>query len=150
MTTRKATPARKLQQVEAEFVGLWRQMSALWGISPTTAEIHGLLFLTGDALSADDIMSRLEISRSNVSMNLSKLLEWGLVRQVHKRGDRREYYETQHDVWEMFTIVAAQRKRREIDPILNTLKRCEEDLAPEQLGPEADRPGVRERRRRVS
>jgi DNA-binding transcriptional regulator GbsR (MarR family) len=125
-------------------------MSALWGISPTMAEIHGLLFLTGDALSADDIMARLEISRGNASMNLHKLLEWGLVRQVHKRGDRREYYETQHDVWEMFTTVAAQRKRREIDPILNTLKRCEQDLAPEQLGPEADRLAVRERRRRVS
>src|SRR4030095_7384170 len=135
MTTRKATPAPKLQQVETEFVGLWRQMSALWGISPTMAEIHGLLFLTGDALSADDILGRLGLSRGNASMNLHKLLEWGLVRQVHKRGDRREYYETQHDVWEMFTIVAAQRKRREIDPILNTLKRCEEDLAPEQLGP---------------
>src|SRR5258708_16588373 len=79
----------------------------------------------------DDIMARLAISRGNVSMNLSKLGEWGLVRRVHRRGDRKEYYESLSDVWEMFTLVANQRKRREIDPILNTLRRCRDDLAPE-------------------
>src|SRR6187401_2630296 len=106
-------PTRPLDRVEQEFVDLWRTMSSLWGISPTMAEIHGLLYITGAALSMDDIMERLKISRGNVSMNLSKLVEWGLVRRVHKRGDRRDYYESLADVWEMFTLVAAQRKRRE-------------------------------------
>jgi DNA-binding transcriptional regulator GbsR (MarR family) len=142
--------ARTLDEVEEEFVGLWRRMSSLWGISPTMAEIHGLLYITGAALSMDDIMGRLEISRGNVSMNLSKLAEWGLIRRVHKRGDRRDYYESIRDVWEMFTLVAAQRKRREIDPILNTLRACKEQLAPEALGPSsADDPAAVERRRRV-
>jgi DNA-binding transcriptional regulator GbsR (MarR family) len=149
MTSRKASPPRKLAEVEEEFVALWRRMSALWGISPTMAEIHGLLFLTGDALASDDIMDRLGISRGNASMNLRQLLDWGLVQQVHKRGDRRDYYETQQDVWEMFTTVAAQRKRREIDPILNTLRHCQEQLTPQALGAEADEPGASERRRRV-
>src|SRR5271166_3061222 len=117
--------------VEEEFVDLWRRMSSLWGISPTMAEIHGLLYITGAALSMDDIMERLGISRGNVSMNLSKLVEWGLVRRVHERGD---YYESLSDVWEMFTLVAAQRKRREIDPILTTLRQCRNELTPEVLG----------------
>ena len=149
MTAPKASPPRKLAEVEEQFVGLWRQMSALWGISPTMAEIHGLLFLTGDALSADDIMERLGISRGNVSMNLRKLVEWGLVRLVHKRGDRRDYYESQHDVWEMFTTVAAERKRREIDPILNTLRHCQEQLTPQALGAESNDPAAQDRRKRV-
>src|SRR5687767_13563231 len=126
-----------LDEVEQEFVGLWRSMSSLWGISPTMAEIHGLLYITGAALSMDDIMARLGISRGNVSMNLSKLAEWGLIRRVHKRGDRREYYESLSDVWEMFTLVASHRKRREIDPILTTLRRCREQLAPDRIGPAA-------------
>jgi HTH-type transcriptional regulator, glycine betaine synthesis regulator len=141
--------ARTLDGVEEEFLGLWRRMSSLWGISPTMAEIHGLLYITGAALSMDDIMDRLEISRGNVSMNLSKLAEWGLIRRVHKRGDRRDYYESLGDVWEIFTLVAAQRKRREIDPILSTLRRCREGLSPESLGDEADDPAARERLRRV-
>src|SRR5437764_7813640 len=131
MKTTKPDLAARLQEIEDQFVGLWRTMSSLWGISPTMAEIHGLLYITGAALSMDDIMERLSISRGNVSMNLSKLQEWGLVRRVHKRGDRRDYYESLSDVWEMFTLVAAQPKRREIDPMLSTPRRCREELSPE-------------------
>src|SRR5258708_22149425 len=112
------------------------------------ARSHRLLYITGAALSMDDIMARLAISRGNVSMNLSKLIEWALVRRVHKRGDRRDYYESLSDVWEMFTLVAAQRKRREIDPILNTLRRCREELSPEALGGLAEEPEAQERSRR--
>src|SRR5436305_11495897 len=127
----------RLESVEDQFVELWNNMGSLWGISPTMARIHGLLYICGASLSMDDIMTRLGISRGNVSMNLSKLVEWGLVRRVHKRGDRKEYYESLSDVWEMFTLVANQRKRREIDPILNTLRRCRDELTPEAIGGQA-------------
>jgi DNA-binding transcriptional regulator GbsR (MarR family) len=150
MTAPRVNVPRRLEEIEEDFVGLWRRMSALWGISPTMAEIHGLLYITGAALSMDDIMARLNISRGNVSMNLTKLVEWGLVRPVHKRGDRRDYYESLSDVWEMFTLVATQRKRREVDPILNTLRQCKEHLAPEALGADADQPQAQDRRRRVN
>jgi DNA-binding transcriptional regulator GbsR (MarR family) len=150
MKLTKADLARRLEEVEDQFVDLWDTMSSLWGISPTMARIHGQLYITGAALSMDDIMARLAISRGNVSMNLSKLVEWGLVRRVHKRGDRRDYYESLTDVWEMFTLVANQRKRREIDPIINTLRRCREGLSPEALGTLAAEPEAESRLRRVS
>jgi DNA-binding transcriptional regulator GbsR (MarR family) len=134
MKVRKSELPGRLQEVEDRFVDLWDTMSALWGISPTMARIHGLLYITGKALSMDDIMARLAISRGNVSMNVSKLIEWGLVRRVHKRGDRRDYYESLADVWEMFTLVAQQRKRREIDPIVTTLRRFQQELSPASLG----------------
>jgi HTH-type transcriptional regulator, glycine betaine synthesis regulator len=142
--------AHRLVEVEDRFVDLWRTMSSLWGVSPTMAQIHGLLYITGQALSMDGIMARLGISRGNVSMNLSKLVEWGLVRRVHKRGDRKDYYESLSDVWEMFTLVAAQRKRREVDPILSTLRRCREELSPEAIGAAAEEPVARERARRIN
>src|SRR5207253_10750267 len=148
--TVRANLKRRLEEVEDRFVDLWDNMSALWGISPTMARIHGLLYITGAALSMDDIMARLAISRGNGSMNLSKLVEWSLVRRVHKRGKRRDYYESLSDVWEMFTMVAAQRKRREIDPILSTLRRCREELSPEALGGLAEEPIAQERFRRVN
>jgi DNA-binding transcriptional regulator GbsR (MarR family) len=132
--------ARELAPVEQELVDLWRNMSSLWGISPTMARVHGLLFVTGEALSMDDIMERLGISRGNVSMNLAKLVEWGLVRRAHRRGDRRDYYEAPGDVWEMFTLIAAQRKRREIDPMLGALRRCGERL-PAEAGEQRRRVG---------
>src|SRR4051812_25490100 len=143
------SPAVELDPVEQEFVDLWRSMASLWGISPTMAQIHGLLFITGSSLSMDDIMARLTISRGNVSMNLAKLLEWGLVRRVHRRGDRRDYYESLGDVWELFTLVAVQRKRREIDPMLHTLRQCRARLTPDLEGSESAAPHLVERRRRV-
>jgi DNA-binding transcriptional regulator GbsR (MarR family) len=141
---------QRLDHVEDQFVELWNNMAALWGISPTMARIHGLLYISGAALSMDDIMARLAISRGNVSMNLSKLVEWGLVRRVHKRGNRKEYFESLSDVWEMFTLVASQRKRREIDPILNTLRRCRDELTPEAIGGQADLEPARQRFQRVN
>jgi len=150
MKIRPSDLAPRLQEVEDRFVELWNNMADLWGISPTMARIHGLLYITGAALSMDDIMARLEISRGNVSMNLSKLVEWGLVRRVHKKRDRKEYYESLHDVWEMFTLVAAQRKRRELDPIINTLRRCKEELSPEMLGAKAEEDATRQRSQRIN
>src|SRR5438270_12841704 len=150
MKVAKSQLPQRLEEVEDRFVDLWDTMSSLWGISPTMARIHGVLYITGGARSMDDIMERLAISRGNVSMNLSKLVEWGLVRRVHKRGDRRDYYESLSDVWEMFTLVAAQRKRREMDPILSTLRRCREALSPEALGGLAEEPETGERSRRVN
>src|SRR5438270_6236592 len=149
MKTTKPDLAARLQEVEDQFVDLWRTMSSLWGISPTMAQIHGLLYISGAALSMDDIMDRLGISRGNVSMNLTKLVEWGLVRRVHKRRDRRDYYESLSDVWDMFTLVANQRKRREIDPIINTLRRCREELLEETSGRKGQDSAAGHRLRRV-
>jgi DNA-binding transcriptional regulator GbsR (MarR family) len=150
MKVTKSELKERIEEIEDHFVDLWDTMSSLWGISPTMARIHGMLYISGAALSMDDIMARLAISRGNVSMNLSKLVEWGLVRRVHKRGDRRDHYESLSDVWEMFTLVAAQRKRREIDPILTTLRRCREALSPEVLGPLSVDPVARERSARIN
>ena len=115
---------RRLEEVDQEFVALWRNMSSLWGISPTMAHdprraVHQRRGpVDGRPHGASGNLAQ------NVSMNLPMLIEWGLVRRVHRKGDRREYYEALTDVWEMFTLVATQCKRREIDPMLNTLRQC--------------------------
>jgi DNA-binding transcriptional regulator GbsR (MarR family) len=118
-------------QVEEDFIDLWGSMSSLWGINPTMARLHGLLFITAEPMSMDMLMERLAISRGNVSMNLTKLQEWGLVRRVHKKGDRRDYYDSVRDVWELAVLVAAQRKRRELDPLVGSLRRLRDRLTEE-------------------
>jgi DNA-binding transcriptional regulator GbsR (MarR family) len=139
----------RLAEVEGQFVDLWGTMSSLWGINPTMARIHGLLYITGEALTMDDMMKRLGISRGNVSMNLTRLVEWGLVQRAHTAGDRRDRYASVSEVWEMFTRVATQRKRREIDPVLTTLRRCRDALSTDGLGAAAKQPAAKERYRRV-
>src|SRR5690606_37989409 len=105
------------------------EMGTKWGINRSVAQIHALLYLAGEPLTADDLVTHLEIARSNVSMSLKELQGWGLIRTVHRTGDRRDYYDTHHDVWEMFRIIMIERQRREIDPTVRLLEECVETSA---------------------
>jgi len=85
------------------------------------AEVHALLYISGRPLNTDEVMDRLRISRGNASMSLRSLVEWGIVQRVHKRGDRKEYFEAEQDVWALARTVIRERLRREIMPLLATL-----------------------------
>ncbi|RYG18014.1 MAG: GbsR/MarR family transcriptional regulator [Caulobacteraceae bacterium] len=106
------------------FVLHFGEMGSRWGISRTVGQIYALLFLAEEPLNADQIMERLGFSRSNVSMGLKELSSWRLVRLQHKPGDRREYFSTPDDIWEIVRILAEERRKREIDPTLTMLRQA--------------------------
>ena len=106
------------------FIRRWGEMAASWGISRTMAEIHALLYMATDPLCTDDIMEQLAVSRGSASMNLRELVKWGLIERVHRRGDRKEYFEAEKDVWQMFETIVRERRRREVQPIEETIDRC--------------------------
>lgn len=117
-----SNPVPKLVgEAQDRFIAAWGQMGSAWGISRTMAEIHALLYIHGDALNTDEIMERLQISRGNASMSVRALQDWGIVTRSHKRGDRKEYFETEQDVWQLFRTIARERKKRELDPVLALL-----------------------------
>jgi DNA-binding transcriptional regulator GbsR (MarR family) len=128
---------RQLITAQDLFIRRWGEMGATWGINRTQAEIHALCYITGQPLCTDDVMERLNISRGNASMSLRALCDWGIIRRLHKRGERREYFESLTDVWEMFSIIAAERKRREMDPVLETIRQCQQMLDEAALGKSA-------------
>lgn len=111
-----------LEQVREKFILHWGEMGSLWGINRTMAQVHALLFISPEPLSANEIMDDLQISRGNVSMALRELIAWGIVNRVHIKGERREYYTTEKDVWTMFRVIARERKKREVDPTINVLR----------------------------
>ncbi len=104
------------------FVSHFGEMGSRWGINRTVGQIYALLFIAQHALNADEIAETLEFSRSNVSMGLKELQSWRLVRLRHQPGDRREYFEAPQDVWEIFRVLAEERRRREIEPTLSMLR----------------------------
>jgi len=117
-----------LSAVEQRFVLHWGEMGTRWGINRSVAQIHALLHLSAKPLHAEEIAVTLAAARSNVSTSLRELQGWGIVRAVHVLGDRRDHFESIKDVWEMFRIVARERKRREIDPTLRVLQECVDEL----------------------
>ncbi|QJW84851.1 GbsR/MarR family transcriptional regulator [Ramlibacter terrae] len=124
-----------LPALSRQFVAHFGEMGSRWGINRTVGQIYALLFISQRALNADEIAEMLEFSRSNVSMGLKELQSWRLVRMKHQQGDRREYFEAPADVWEIFRVLAEERRRREIEPTLSMLRMA----LLEQPGTEAER-----------
>ncbi len=98
------------------------EMGSRWGLNRTLGQMCGLLYVSPEAMNADEIAETLNISRSNVSMGLKELKTWRLVQPASVPGDRREYWTTSKDVWELFRVLAEERRRREVDPTLSMLR----------------------------
>ncbi|MCC5942919.1 MAG: hypothetical protein JJU37_15355 [Balneolaceae bacterium] len=110
------------QQAVDQFVLLWGEMASAWGINKTMAQIHALLYAEGHPLDTDAIMQQLSISRGNANMNLRNLLQWQLIQKVHFKGERKDFYTAEKDVWNIVAILVRERHQREVDPIKQSLK----------------------------
>jgi DNA-binding transcriptional regulator GbsR (MarR family) len=121
--------ADPLGAVARRFVMHWGEMGSRWGVNRTVAQIHALLFLAEEPLSADRIADTLVVARSNVSTSLRELQNLHLVRVVHRVGDRRDLFEGSHDVWELFRTIVRERKTREFDPTVGVLREVVADPA---------------------
>ena len=126
----------KLTPVQLKFILHWGEMGLRWGINRTVAQIHALLYLAPEPLTAEQICTALGVARSNVSNSLRELQNWGIVKVVHVMGDRRDHFESMKDVWEMFRVVLDERKKREIDPTVEVLRACVEETG--KTGGKAD------------
>ena len=115
---------RRLPAAIEHFVLHWGEMGAVWGVNRSVAQIHALLYVADEPMTADDIADQLGMARSNVSVSLRELVGWSLIRRVHAMGDRRDFYEAEADMFEMVRRIAMGRKAREIDPALGVLRSC--------------------------
>ena len=117
-------PIKILADGRQEFIELWGDMGARWGVPRSMTELHALLYIVGAPMNTDEIMKQLSISRGNASMTLRTLLDWGIITRTHRPDDRKDYYIAEQDVWKLVATVARARKRRELEPLtarLNSL-----------------------------
>jgi DNA-binding transcriptional regulator GbsR (MarR family) len=107
-----------------QYILHWGEMGTRWGVNRTVSQIHALLYLSPQPLTAETITEALSVARSNVSTSLRELQSWGLVGVTHVLGDRRDYFEARGDTWEMLVTILEERKKRELDPTLTMLRKC--------------------------
>jgi DNA-binding transcriptional regulator GbsR (MarR family) len=110
-----------LQEGQEKFIQTWGTLGSNWGINRTMAQIHALLLISPTALSAEDIMEDLKISRGNTNMNVRALMDWGLVFKELKAGERREFFYAEKDMWKVAMQVVKERRKRELEPLLGTM-----------------------------
>ena len=116
----------KLTEAKQQFISSWGAFGTHWGINRTMAQIHALLLVSPDPLTQDDIMEELHISRGNVNMNIRELVSWGLVERVILTGERKEFFSAEKDIWKVVKMIVKERKKRELEPMLQLLDKLEE------------------------
>ncbi|RVT98518.1 transcriptional regulator [Mucilaginibacter limnophilus] len=111
----------ELAEAKSKFIETWGKLGSEWGINRTMAQVHALLLISPEALTTEEVMEQLSISRGNANMTLRDLISWGLVEKQHKPGERKEYFFAEKDAWTIARQVAQERKKRELDPVLKAL-----------------------------
>ncbi len=111
----------ELSEARQKFIEAWGKLGSEWGINRTMAQVHALLLISPEALTTEDIMESLSISRGNANMTVRDLINWGLVEKQHKPGERKEYFFADKDVWNIARQVTKERRKRELDPVIKIL-----------------------------
>lgn len=135
----KHTHSEAYNEALDQFVLLWGDMASAWGINKTMSQIHALLYAESQPLDTDSIMDKLDISRGNANMNLHRLLDWELIQKVQFKGDRKDYYSAETDVWKIVSTIIRERQQREIAPIRENLDECIQTLEKGGLNDEESR-----------
>ena len=112
----------QIEEAKAKFIQAWGTLGSAWGINKAMGQIHALLLVSEEALSTEEIMEALKISRGNANMNIRGLIDWGIVQKVYKPGERKEYFEAGKDILELARQVSRERRRREIEPVMKVLE----------------------------
>ncbi len=112
----------EFSKAKNKFIQTWGALGSQWGINKTMAQIHALLMVSSEAISMEEIMEELQISRGNASMNLRALMDWGIVYKEYKQGERREFFTAEKDLDELAVKISKERSKREIKPALRVLK----------------------------
>lgn len=111
----------ELNEAREKFIQQWGALGSKWGINKTMAQIHALLLISSEPMSAEDVMAALQISRGNANMNIRTLIDWGLVFKETKLGERKEYFTGEKDIWKVAQRVIQIRQRQELEPIITSL-----------------------------
>ncbi len=115
-------PERHVVETAGEFI-------RFWGFSKHHGRIWALLYLSEEPLSSPDIQEVLEMSAGLVSMSIKELLHWDVIEKVWIKGERKDYYKANSDVWHMIARVMREREYhtlqssiRELDDALGELE----------------------------
>jgi len=125
----------ELQEGKDKFIQSWGTLGSSWGINRTMAQIHAVLLVSPEAMTAEQIRDELKISMGNANMNVRALIDWGLVYKELKPGERKDFFRAEKDMWEVVKKIIIQRKKKELEPIVRVL---EEVSAVESLDPESE------------
>lgn len=116
-----STRMTKLSPTARKFIRDWGELADRWGVDRATAEVHALLYVAKAPMDLGSIAEALGIGTDDAQVGLEALRAMGVV-QLAARNAGSLRYECLPDVWEMFRAILEERRRREVEPAVATLR----------------------------
>jgi DNA-binding transcriptional regulator GbsR (MarR family) len=135
------TLAEQMDELSKEFINDLGRVADFFGFNRLMGQLYAVLFLSPDPLTLDEMVKRLDSSKGNVSINIRNLERWGLVRQIYKWADRKNYYEAEIDIWKAISGILQERERKENQQIIHSVSQSMimlEEVAASATGQEAE------------
>ena len=125
---------KTVEDIRNEFIDTWGETSESYGMTRIAGLVEGLLLVSREPLSLDDMAEQLEVSKASVSTNVRLLERFKIARRVFNRGDRRNYYELRGDLWEIETEIVKTILKDELAQFTDYVARWKADLAEAEEG----------------
>jgi DNA-binding transcriptional regulator GbsR (MarR family) len=117
-----ATKPRALWESEVLVTDLIGRLIEFWGFKRNMGRVWAILYLSPDPMSASDIRDMLQLSTGAVSMTLSELSRWGVVKRIWVPGERRDFFSAEVQLWKMISRVMAEREGGEISAAIEAFE----------------------------
>jgi len=134
-----ATGATAAELSVSDSVG---RLMEFWGFKRNMGRVWSLLYLSPAPLTAKDLRARLGLSAGAVSMTLTELSRWGVVRKVWIQGERQDHFVAEVNLWKMVSRVLNERERAEIVSAVETFENAARTVAEDKRSSD---PAVRRR-----
>lgn len=112
----------RLARLEHDFIESWGELATIWGTQRSGGRLHSLLYIAPEPLCAEEIGERLQISHGNTSTTVRQLVSSGVVRRMHRPGERRAYFTSEPDPWQWMRNTIRARREREVLPVLKAMR----------------------------
>ena len=92
----------KLEMAQDKFIEGIGKLAESFGLNKFIAQLYAVLYLSDRPLSLDELVDRLKASKGNISLNIRELENWGAVKNIWVKGSRKDYYEAEPDIRQVF------------------------------------------------
>jgi len=129
---------KELEQIRRRFIESAGHTTQSLGEGRVIGQIFAYLYFSREPLSLDDLVEALDISKGSASMTVRQLEQWGAVRRVWIKGDRKDYYESVDTLGKIARKAMLDTLSRRMSAMNGLLEESEQLLAEHKNTRDAD------------
>ena len=119
---------KDISEIKDNFVEGMGKISKFWGFSRLMGQLYGLLYLSPDPMTLDQLAEGLMVSKGSVSTNIRAIERWGMVEKVWVKADRKDYYKAETKFMDIAVKILEEREKKEFDGALKAVSECLEEI----------------------